>query len=102
MTEDDSDVQWRKVISQPVGIEAFKPLSSTIHVAASSICGQQRSQNTDHYLVIRLGRLQETILSSLRVADLPPLFEEFAYELLVADGLGGGVSGARASRVALS
>jgi protein phosphatase len=66
------------------------------------MCGRLRPQNTDHYLAIRLGRMQETILSSLTPADLPPRFEEFGYALIVADGLGDGGSGARASRVALS
>jgi PPM family protein phosphatase len=104
MTDDDPNLHWRSAISRPVGIEPFRPLSSTVslQVAASSICGKLRPNNTDHYLAIRLGRMQETLLSSLRPADLPPRFEEFGYALLVADGLGDGCSGARASRVALS
>jgi PPM family protein phosphatase len=104
MTDDDPNVQWRGAISRPVDIQAFRPLSSAVllQVAASSICGKLRPHNTDHYLAIRLGRMQETMLSSLRPADLPPRFEEFAYALLVADGLGDRGSGARASRIALS
>jgi serine/threonine protein phosphatase PrpC len=104
MTDDDPNVQWRSAISRPIDIEPFRPLSSTVslQVAASSVAGKLRPHNTDHYLAIRLGRLQETMLSSLRPADLPPRFEEFGYALLVADGLGDRGSGARASRVALS
>ncbi|HKF65362.1 MAG TPA: PP2C family serine/threonine-protein phosphatase [Vicinamibacterales bacterium] len=104
MADDDLNLQWRSAISRPVDIEPFRPLSSTVslEVAASSICGALRANNTDHYLAIRLGRMQETMLSSLRPADLPPRFEEFGYALLVADGLGDECSGARASRVALS
>ena len=104
MTDEDLNLPWRSAISRPVDIEPFRPLSSTVslQVAASSICGKLRANNTDHYLAIRLGRMQETMLSSLRPADLPPRFEEFGYALLVADGLGDGCSGARASRVALS
>lgn len=104
MTNDDPDLQWRSLLSRPVDNEPFKPLSSvaSLLVAASSISGRLRSLNTDHYLAIRLGRMQETILSSLTPADLPPRFEEFGYALMVADGLGDGGSGARASRVALS
>lgn len=104
MTDVDPNVQWRSLLSRPVDIEPFKPLSSTVslRVAASSVCGKLRPHNTDHYLAIRLGRLQETILSSLTPADLPPRFEEFGYALLVADGLGDRGSGARASRIALS
>jgi PPM family protein phosphatase len=66
------------------------------------VCGRLRPQNTDHYLAIRLGRMQETIVSSLTPADLPPRFEEYGYAMLVADGLGERGAGARASRVALS
>jgi protein phosphatase len=104
MTHNDPNVQWRAAISRPVDIEPFTPLSSAVslQVAASSICGRLRPNNTDHYLAIRLGRMQETMLSSLRPADLPPRFEEVAYALLVADGLGDRGSGARASRIALS
>jgi protein phosphatase len=104
MANDDPDLQWRSLLSRPVDNEPFKPLSSvaSLMVAASSISGRLRSLNTDHYLAIRLGRMQETILSSLTPADLPPRFEEFGYALMVADGLGDGGSGARASRIALS
>jgi protein phosphatase len=104
MTDVDPNVQWRSLLSRPIDIEPFKPLSSaaSLLVGASSVCGKLRPHNTDHYLAIRLGRLQETLLSSLTPADLPPRFEEFGYALLVADGLGDRGSGARASRVALS
>ena len=104
MINEDPDVQWRGAISRPVDIAPFRPLSSAVslQVAASSVSGKLRQQNTDHYLALRLGRMQETMLSSLRPADLPPRFEEFAYALLVADGLGDSGSAARASRIALS
>jgi PPM family protein phosphatase len=104
MSDDDPNLQWRSLISRPVDIEPFKPLSSTasLQVAASSVAGKLRTHNTDHYLAIRLGRMQETLVSSLRPADLPPPFQEFGYALLVADGLGESGSGARASRIALS
>jgi serine/threonine protein phosphatase PrpC len=46
--------------------------------------------------------VQETLISSLAPADLPPRFEEYAYAILVADGRGRRGAGARASRVALS
>jgi len=104
MREEDPNVQWRGVLSQPVDVEPFQSPSSTasLYLAAASVCGRLRPQNTDHYLAIRLGRLQETLLSSLTPADLPPRFEEFGYAMLVADGLGERGAGARASRVALS
>jgi protein phosphatase len=100
---DDPNEQWRAVVSRPLEISPFLPESSAIglEIGAASVCGKLSSQNTDHYLALRLGRLQETLITTLAAADLPPRFEEYSYALLVADGLGGDV-GARASRVALS
>ena len=100
----ESKKHWRSVVSQPVEIADFHPLSSAlaVEVAAASVCGRLRPHNTDHYLAIRFGRLQETLVTSLAAADLPPHFEEHAYAMLVADGLDQSGAGARASRVALS
>ena len=95
--------QWRAVISRPLEIQAFAPVSSEIavEIGAASFCGTLHSQNTDHYLAVRLGRTQRTLRTSLAAADLPPRFEESSYAMLVADGIEGD-AGARASRVALS
>jgi serine/threonine protein phosphatase PrpC len=100
----DPKAQWRAILSQPVDIEPFQPLSAAfaLELGAASMCGKRRSHNTDHYLAIRLGRVQETLATSLPGADLPPRFEESGYAMLVADGLGEDGSGAQASRVALS
>jgi PPM family protein phosphatase len=100
----ESKKHWRSVVSQPVDLTDFHPLSSAlaVEVAAASVCGRLRPHNTDHYLAIRFGRLQETIVTSLAAADLPPRFEEYAYAMLVADGLDESGAGVRASRVALS
>jgi PPM family protein phosphatase len=100
----ESKTHWRSVVSQPVEIADFYPLSSAlaVEVAAASVCGRLRPHNTDHYLAIRFGRLQETLVTSLAAADLPPRFEEYAYAMLVADGLDESGAGDRASRIALS
>jgi protein phosphatase len=101
---DDPNATWRAVLSHPLDIEHYQPLSSAavLELAASSVCGALHSHNTDHYLAIRVGRTQETLLSSLAESDLPSRFTEYGYALAVADGLGDRGSGARASRVALS
>ncbi len=52
--------------------------------------------------MIRLGRNQETLATSLSEAEVPPRFEEYGYAMLVADGLGEEGAGSLASRVALS
>ena len=94
----------RATLSQLFGISDKRPPSSTVRVTvgAYSRQGTARDSNEDHYLVLRLGRDQETVATSLSDTDLPPMFMESAYAMIVADGLGQGGSGAVASRVALS
>ena len=94
----------RAVLRAPVANEEPRPLSSSVRVdvAAASHRGAGRRHNDDHFLVLQLGRTQETILTSLHAADIPPAFAEQAYAMMVADGLGDEGAGSVASRVALS
>jgi protein phosphatase len=94
----------RQAAAPPLEIEPFCPLSSVgvLDLAGRSVRGKLHSHNSDHYLAVKLGRVQETLISSLAPADLPPPFEEYAYCVLVADGRGRRGAGAKASRVALS
>jgi len=96
-----SDVTWRAILGKPV---TSTPLPSIIEVdvGARTDTGKVQAHNTDHFLAIRLGRVQQTIATSLAASDLPDDFEEYGYALLVADGLGEQSTGIRASRVALS
>jgi len=100
---DSARAEWRAAVSRPLETRAFQPLSANIglEVGGASVCGKAQVHNTDHYVAIRLGRMQETLTTSLAAADLPPRFEEYAYAMLVADGLDG-EGGGRASRFALS
>src|SRR5258705_860215 len=102
--QDPARSEWRATMSRPIGAPAFQPLSASIglEVAGVSVCGKTQLQNTDHYVAVRLGRMQEVMTTSLAAADLPPRFEEYAYAMLVADGLDGDGTGGRASRFALS
>jgi protein phosphatase len=59
-----------------------------------------RAVNEDHYLVLHLGRHQETIVTSLPETQIPRRFDESAYGMLVADG--SGASGEIASRLAIT
>ena len=90
--------------ARPLEIEPFYPLSSlgALDIAGRSVRGMLHSHNTDHYMAVKLGRVQETLISSLAPADLPPPFGEYAYAIFVADGRGRRGAGAKASRVALS
>jgi PPM family protein phosphatase len=101
---DSSRAEWRAAVSRPLDAPAFQPVSASIglEVAGVSVTGQTQVHNTDHFVAIRLGRMQETLTTSLVEADLPPRFEEYAYAMLVADGLDSDGTGGRASRLALS
>ena len=71
-----------------------------VEFGARSRKGPQRFGNEDHYLVLRLGRHQETLLTSLPNHSMPQRFDEFAYGMMVADGMG--PNGETASRVAIT
>src|SRR4029077_372853 len=94
----------QKIATRQLEIELFYPLPSAgvLDIAGRSVRGKLHSHNSDHYLAVKLGRVQETLLSSLAPRDLPPRFEECAYSILVADGRGRRGAGAKASRMALS
>src|SRR5215471_9272474 len=101
---DSTRAEWRAAVSRPLDAPAFQPLSASIglEVAGVSVPGKTQIHNTDNFVAIRLGRMQETLTTSLATADLPARFEEYAYCLLVADGLDVDGTGGRASRFALS
>ena len=76
-------------------------LNLDVDVFALSHQGRVRKQNEDHYLVVHCGRYLETVFSN--VSDNRPgyRFEETAFGLVVADGVGGRASGEIASRESL-
>ena len=43
---------WREVVSRPLNVGTFWPLSSEVRleVAGASACGKVQPHNTDHYL----------------------------------------------------
>jgi protein phosphatase len=102
--DQDLKEEWRANVSRPLDVEPFHLLSAVValDVAGLSVGGRRRLHNTDHYLALRFGRVQETVITSLSPSELPPRFEEYGYVLLIADGLSDDAGGARASRVALS
>src|SRR5436190_4390707 len=85
-----------------LGPDLFPPLSATVRAdfAARSVRGAQQTQNTDHYLVVRLGRNQETLLTSLHDDVISSRFDEQAYGMVVADGVG--AAGELAARLAIA
>jgi PPM family protein phosphatase len=87
-----------------LGTVVFPPPSTMVEVdfGAASRRGGARSVNEDHYLIIRLGRSQETIRTSLSEAAITNGFHEHGYAMAVADGIGGSGAGEYASRLALA
>ncbi len=83
--------------------ELPEPFSSLINVDvfAMSHQGHVKSTNEDHFLVVRGGRAMETVLTNLPQTRPGDLFEETAYAMVVADGVGGEVAGEVASRHAI-
>ena len=67
---------------------------------ARSSRGPLRFKNDDHYMVLRLGKYQDTLLTSIPNDDVSRRFDEWGYGMVVADGLGNG--GETASRLAVS
>lgn len=102
--DEESDDARRATLSPVLTFDEFRPLSSSVRVEcdARSHPGKSCKRNDDQYLVLRLGRHQETLMTSLSASEMPPRFDEWGFVMLVADGLGEGGSGSVASRVALS
>jgi PPM family protein phosphatase len=71
-----------------------------VQFGGASHVGRVRSNNEDHFAVIRRSRSQEVLLSNLPAGVLSPSADA-AYLFIVADGLGGAAAGEWASRLAL-
>jgi protein phosphatase len=72
-----------------------------VEFGACSHPGHRRAINDDHHLIVRFGRSQETLTTSLPWGAIPPRFDEYAYGMVVADGMGG-LGSEAASRLAVS
>jgi protein phosphatase len=96
------DVPLWLTVSPVVGATDSPPPAAEVHVefGAHTRSGADRLVNTDHYLVLNLGRHQETVMTSLPDYQIPPRFDEFGYGMVIADGKGSG--GEVASRVAIA
>jgi len=95
---------WQRAMWPLLPVSTFEPPSATVRVELAAQChpGKLKPYNEDNYLVIRLGRTQQIMASSLADLELPGAFEEYAYLMMVADGIGGAGTGSVASRLALS
>jgi protein phosphatase len=84
--------------------QLFPPPSSRVDVefGAHSCPGSLHSINEDHYLIVRLGRHQETVKTSLPSGMVANRFEEQGYAMVVADGIGGSDGGGAAGSLAIT
>lgn len=82
----------------------FPTLSPSVQVdfGAASNRGHGHEINGDHYLIFRLGRYQETLVTSLAQAPAERRFDESGYVMVVADGMGSPHVGEAASRAAIT
>jgi protein phosphatase len=81
----------------------FPPPSATVRpvFGAHSRRGRFHTVNEDHYLILTLGRNQETVLTSLPESVIGKRFDEQGFAMILADGLGNYGAGEAASRIAL-
>jgi PPM family protein phosphatase len=99
--EKDADRSAFAIFAAP---HEYPPPSAVVQVrfGAQSRRGRSRSINEDHYLVISLGRHQETLLTSLPETTIGKRFDEYGYAMVVADGFGPAGGGEVASRLAIA
>src|SRR5262249_31896303 len=100
---DQERVARRRAVSPVLRAEDFRPLSSSVQVefGAHSDGRPRNAPNDDHYLIVRLGRSQETIATSLAEGHVPQRFMEYGYAMFLADGIAASAGGL-ASRIAVS
>lgn len=82
--------------------ETPEPFSSLIQVEFGAVTdiGKVRENNEDAYIICRIGRYWEKLMTSVE-GELPDRFDETGYSMAVADGMGGHSGGEVASNMAL-
>jgi serine/threonine protein phosphatase PrpC len=98
----ESDTQELKIPVFSIPLHVPEPFSSLVKVefGAKSDTGKVRPNNEDAYIICRIGRYWQNLMTNLR-EDLPDQFAETGYAMAVADGMGGHAGGEVASRLAI-
>jgi protein phosphatase len=97
----DNDVNNQSRKEPSSGFSLYPSSLVQVDLAALSHQGLVRSNNEDHFLVARASRSLELLITNLPEGTLPQSFDESAYGMLVADGMGGMAAGEVASSLAL-
>ncbi|HEX9729745.1 MAG TPA: protein phosphatase 2C domain-containing protein [Gemmatimonadales bacterium] len=86
-----------------IGAAARRPRDDEVDVFGLTHAGKVRTVNQDHFLISSLRKSMQIHHTSLpNVDDIPLEGERLAFLAMVADGVGGGVKGEVASRVAIA
>lgn len=92
----------RVTMTSPVpGTADPQPVRLQAEIGALTDRGSVRDTNEDAFIVFRIGRFLERMMSNIPEAELPSHTEDSGYLMVVADGLGGHEAGDVASRSAL-
>ena len=104
MDTDSTDPGSRMNLLAAVSQQSKLCLESMVKVdfGALSHAGKVRKNNEDHFLVTRLGRSIEPLMTNMPAGQLPERLAEYGYGMLVADGMGGAAAGEVASRMAIN
>jgi PPM family protein phosphatase len=91
LDRDDDDTMDLSSAKSTLGrYKPFRPASSLVEVEFGALThpGLRRTTSDDHFLIVQLGRHQEIIATSLPEGAVPDRFDEQAYAMVVADGMG--------------
>ncbi|MGH7742175.1 MAG: PP2C family protein-serine/threonine phosphatase [Candidatus Eiseniibacteriota bacterium] len=92
----------RVTMTTPVsGSPTPTPVRLRPQIGALTDRGKVRETNEDAFIVFRIGRFLERVMSNIPESELPSHTEDSGYLMVVADGLGGHEAGDVASRSAL-
>jgi PPM family protein phosphatase len=90
---DRDEEEKLELSSAKLGLASYKPVrpqSSSVEAEFGAVThtGLRRTTSDDHFLIVQLGRNQETIASSLPPGAVPDRFDERAFGMVIADGMG--------------